>query len=69
MTTTRTHTNTITGAFSAKVRGKNTGLAGCNTDCPMRADCLRAESALSLRVNYKGGNKCHQFIRAGEVSA
>ena len=62
-----THINTITGEFSAKIRGKGTGLAGCNTDCPKRADCLRADSTLGLRVNHQGGDKCRQFIRAGEV--
>jgi hypothetical protein len=42
--------NRVTSAFSAIVRGKVTGLAGCGSDnCHRRSSCLRADPMLDQR--------------------
>jgi len=55
--------NKITGPYSAEIRGKSTGLAGCSDShkCPVSEYCLRADSALMLREPFYS-EPCPFFI-------
>ena len=54
----------VISEHGAIVRGKKTGLSGCDTmTCPRRSECLRAHPLLSLRDDYgRAGAPCTFFI-------
>ncbi len=55
--------NEITGAYSAKVNGKPTALAGCAVgNCPRAQRCLRADPLLAMRHPHNCGAEGQFFI-------
>lgn len=55
--------NEITGAYSARVNGKPTALAGCAVgNCPRAQRCLRADAALAMRYSHNCGSDGGFFI-------
>ena len=55
--------NEITGAYSARVNGKPTALAGCAVgNCPRAQRCLRADHGLAMRHPHNCGAEGQFFI-------
>lgn len=59
--------NRVISAYTAIVRGSETGLGGCGSvSCQRRVDCLRADERLAMREPFDPAG-CRFFIERGDV--